>query len=285
MTVLHSRDALSDKVGRVAAESHLFDVLDDVEIRHATHVAVFDGDRFRGIVALQDILLSSPQRIFADLHPEPPALTVSEHATLEEISRVMRESLIGAVAVIGTGGRLIGVVTAQSLLHASLAQTRQTLEESDRLRVIIEADRDRARQWAGRLTDNEVATRKLLTLISTGAEEHALLQYGIELLTQLTHAQYGAIGVFDDAGGLRKFIHTGLTPDEAARIGEFPKGLGLLGVLTQELKPIRLDDLTKHARSCGFPPNHPAMRTFLGVPIAGPRRVSGRVYLAEKIGD
>jgi len=112
----------------------------------------------------------------------------------------------------------------------------------------------------------------------------ALLQQAVEQATQVIGARYGAIGLPDEAGRLHAFIHTGLSPEEAARIGDLPKGRGILGVLLLEGRPVRLEDLTKDPRAYGFPPNHPPMRSFLGVAIMTKGKVLGRIYLTEKIG-
>ena len=78
----------------------------------------------------------------------------------------------------------------------------------------------------------------------------------------------GALGVLDDHGnGLSAFVHAGFDGDTVARIGRLPEGRGILGVLIAHPEPLRLDDLKDHPASFGFPPNHPPMHGFLGVPI------------------
>src|SRR5439155_26292720 len=94
-----------------------------------------------------------------------------------------------------------------------------------------------------------------------------------------------ALGVFDRAGhGLSEFITAGLDPAERAGIGSLPEGHGILGLLILEPKPLRLADLTSHPDSFGFPPHHPPMRSFLGVPITIRDQVFGNLYLTEKQG-
>src|SRR5206468_1661788 len=100
---------------------------------------------------------------------------------------------------------------------------------------------------------------------------------------ELVDARYCALGVLDPTKTyLSEFITVGLTDDQRAAIGELPKGHGILGLLILEPTSIRLPDLTKHPDSFGFPPHHPPMRSFLGVPIFGNRGVLGNLYLAEK---
>jgi signal transduction histidine kinase len=101
----------------------------------------------------------------------------------------------------------------------------------------------------------------------------------------LVDARYGALGVLDaDREGLAAFVHHGIDGAAAETIGRLPEGHGVLGVLIEDPVPLRLDDLATHERSYGFPPGHPAMRTFLGTPIRVRDEVFGNLYLTEKRG-
>jgi len=103
--------------------------------------------------------------------------------------------------------------------------------------------------------------------------------------SQLLGAKYAALGVLSDDGvSLRTFVTTGLSEAEKAAIGPVPTGKGLLGTVIRGGKPLRLQDLGKHPNSVGFPPNHPPMKSFLGVPIIFRGRIFGRLYLTEKMG-
>jgi len=127
-----------------------------------------------------------------------------------------------------------------------------------------------------RLVDAGIALNSELSLDS-------LLQRVVEAAADLTEARYAALGVIDTAGrGLERFYTTGI--DQATRdaIGELPRGRGVLGVLIREAKPLRLHDIAEDPRSVGFPPNHPVMRTFLGVPIVLRGVAYGNLYLTEK---
>ena len=113
----------------------------------------------------------------------------------------------------------------------------------------------------------------------------ALLQRLVETAAATTGARYAALGVIDHNGhGLERFITYGV--DEATRttIGDPPHGRGILGVLTRDAAPLRLHDLSADPRSVGFPPGHPAMRTFLGVPVMLRGAAFGNLYLTEKAG-
>lgn len=137
-----------------------------------------------------------------------------------------------------------------------------------------------------------------------GAEAHrrfdALLQGAAELTAEndLEHilermvcgaaevagARYAALGVYDATGRIQRFVHYGVDGETVARIGRYPEGRGLLGEVVVADSPIRLADLGADPRSQGFPPHHPEMRSFLGVPVRVGNRRFGNLYLTEKLG-
>jgi signal transduction histidine kinase len=108
------------------------------------------------------------------------------------------------------------------------------------------------------------------------------LQRVVELAAELTGARYGALGVLGRDGTITELITTGLSAAERAAIGHIPHGRGILGVLIDDPRPLRLHDIAEDPRSVGFPANHPPMRTFLGVPVMARGRVYGNLYLTEK---
>ena len=111
----------------------------------------------------------------------------------------------------------------------------------------------------------------------------ALLQNLTETARELTGARYAALGVIDpNRTELERFVTTGLDADTVAGIGDLPRGRGILGVLISDAQPLRLHDIADDPRSVGFPPNHPEMRTFLGVPILLREVAYGNLYLTEK---
>jgi signal transduction histidine kinase len=111
----------------------------------------------------------------------------------------------------------------------------------------------------------------------------ALLQKVVETAARLTDAQYAALGVIDESGGsLERFITTGLDEETTRTIGDLPRGRGILGVLIRDARPLRLDRLGEDARSVGFPPGHPPMSSFLGVPVMMRGVPYGNLYLTEK---
>ncbi len=113
----------------------------------------------------------------------------------------------------------------------------------------------------------------------------AMLRRIVQSATELAGAKYGALGVLDEAHTrLSEFIAVGVQEDVRRAIGEPPEGHGILGLLIVDAKPVRLPDLSQHPDSYGFPPNHPAMTSFLGVPIRVRDEVFGNLYLTDKIG-
>lgn len=126
--------------------------------------------------------------------------------------------------------------------------------------------------------------RALLRAIETITGDLALavvLRNVVESACEIAHAQYGALGVIGPDGGLEQFITVGVDDETAARIGPLPQGKGLLGALITDPRPIRLRHMTDDSRSTGFPPNHPPMESFLGVPIHVREEVYGNLYLAN----
>jgi len=112
-----------------------------------------------------------------------------------------------------------------------------------------------------------------------------LLNRLVEEACAMACARYGALGVLDESGtGLSTFITAGVGPEVEREIGHFPTGKGLLGLLIAEPRPIRLANLHTHPESVGFPPHHPEMTSFLGVPVTSRGTVFGNLYLTDKIG-
>jgi signal transduction histidine kinase len=127
-----------------------------------------------------------------------------------------------------------------------------------------------------RLVDAGIAVTSELSL-------DAVLQKIVEAAAELTGAGYAALGVIDPSGrGLERFLTAGIDDEARERIGELPRGRGILGVLIHDAQALRLHDLTTDPRSVGFPPHHPLMRTFLGVPIVLRGVAYGNLYLTEK---
>lgn len=133
--------------------------------------------------------------------------------------------------------------------------------------------------WPGRLRALFDAALEL-----TGIHErNAVLQRIVEGAATVASARYAALGVYDENGHLVTFVHHGIDNATIEAIGRYPAGHGLLGEVIVAEQPLRLDDLTADERSCGFPPGHPPMRTFLGVPIVRRGNRYGNLYVSEKL--
>jgi signal transduction histidine kinase len=119
--------------------------------------------------------------------------------------------------------------------------------------------------------------------IGTDLDLNSTLQRIVKAACALADARYGALGVLaPDRNSLSDFVTHGIDPAAHAKIGDLPHGRGVLGLLITEPRPVRLPDITRHPNSYGFPPNHPPMHSFLGVPVRTRDQIFGNLYLAEK---
>ncbi|HET6771901.1 MAG TPA: GAF domain-containing protein [Acidimicrobiales bacterium] len=135
-------------------------------------------------------------------------------------------------------------------------------------------------------TDRAPDVRRLLDAVLLFGSELDLpttLQRIVEAATDLVDARYGALGVLDEsATRLSEFLTVGVDDETYRAIGDLPEGHGILGLLIVEAQPLRLPDLNKHPDSHGFPPHHPPMTSFLGVPVRVRDQVFGNLYLTDK---
>ncbi|MEX1071642.1 MAG: GAF domain-containing sensor histidine kinase [Anaerolineales bacterium] len=121
--------------------------------------------------------------------------------------------------------------------------------------------------------------------LTTELDLQTVLQKVVDISRTLLHAKYGALGIHDtNTGSILQFITTGISPEERTQIGAPPKGHGLLGVLSPGGETLIVNDIKEDPRSAGFPPNHPPMKSLLGVPIKSKGEVFGNLYVADKLG-
>ncbi|MET9292180.1 GAF domain-containing protein [Streptomyces sp. NPDC003077] len=153
----------------------------------------------------------------------------------------------------------------------------------------MDAATEATRSLQGLSTELTARVPQLLEAMRTvgaGLDLHITLDRIVQTAAELADARYAAIGIIDDAReGLSDFVTYGVNGATHERIGKLPNGhKGLLGALVHDPRPLRLADLTMDPRSAGFPPGHPPMRTFLGVPISVQGEIFGNLYLTEKRG-
>lgn len=149
-------------------------------------------------------------------------------------------------------------------LDELLAEVQQRLAE-----IVVTRDRMQ------RLLDAVLA-------VATGLQLESTLRSIVQAAVELVDARYGALGVLAPNGRISRFVHVGIDDETRAMMGPLPEGKGLLGQLIVDPRPLRLVDLHTHRASVGFPPNHPPMRSFLGVPVRVGDAVFGNLYLTEK---
>ncbi|MBU3748954.1 MAG: GAF domain-containing sensor histidine kinase [Mycobacterium sp.] len=162
------------------------------------------------------------------------------------------------------------------------SRLRETLSQL-RLRELLVEVQDRVEQIVkGR--DRLDGLVEAMLVVTAGLDLDRTLQTIVQAATKLVDARYGALGIRGEGHELVDFVLEGMGEGEMAAIGRVPQGVGVLGLLLDDPKPIRLDDIGKHPASVGFPPNHPPMHTFLGVPVRIRDEIFGNLYLTEKAG-
>jgi signal transduction histidine kinase len=157
---------------------------------------------------------------------------------------------------------------------------RETLSQL-RLRELLSEVQDRVEQIVEGRDRLDGLVDAMLT-VTAGLELDATLTTIVHTAIELIDARYGALGVRGQGHELVEFVYEGIDEPTRRLIGNLPQGLGVLGVLIDDPRPIRLDNIRDHAASVGFPPHHPPMTTFLGVPIRIRDEVFGNLYLTEK---
>jgi signal transduction histidine kinase len=165
-----------------------------------------------------------------------------------------------------SGSELPQLAAAHLRLEELVAElqerTSAALQSADRFRLLLEA----------------------VLAAGTGLSLPDVLRAIVEGACRLVDARYGALGVIGPDRQLSEFVTYGIDDETRARIGPLPRGHGILGLLVRDPQPLMLRDLTRHPASVGFPPNHPPMRSFLGVPVRARDAIFGNLSLCEKQG-
>ena len=186
-------------------------------------------------------------------------------------------AVASVVAVLGVGRFLsdVGVV----LLITALTALGAAAFSSWVFRVLGRAQREteqRARELA--------AINEASLALSSDLDLASVLQRVVDLSREVTGARYGALALLGEDGKIEQFLASGISQQERARIGRLPEGKGLLGVVMQEGETLRIDRIVDDPRSAGFPPHHPVMTSFIGLPIMYEERIVGDLYLTDKNG-
>jgi signal transduction histidine kinase len=141
------------------------------------------------------------------------------------------------------------------------------------------ASRTELRNSALRLAAFDAAVRGISDLVSM----ERVLQLIVDKVRSLVGARYAALGIVDDQGVIEQFITSGISRAARERIGDLPRGHGLLGLIIRENRSFRIPDIAANEHSSGFPPHHPPMGSFLGVPVTVKGRSVGNLYLTDKL--
>ncbi|WP_205844266.1 GAF domain-containing sensor histidine kinase [Mycolicibacterium sp. GF69] len=173
-------------------------------------------------------------------------------------------------------------MTEKGQSEVSARWLRDTLSQL-RLRELLAEVQDRVEEIVeGR--DRLDGLLEAMLVVTSGLELDQTLRTIVRTAIELVDAQYGALGVRGRGHELVEFVYDGIGEEAREQIGHLPEGRGVLGLLLDDPKPIRLDNIADHPASVGFPANHPPMRTFLGVPVRIRDEVFGNLYLTEKAG-
>jgi len=139
------------------------------------------------------------------------------------------------------------------------------------------------RAQAKRATGQLMALDQAVRGISGVLDVDRVLQLITDRVRDLVNAQYAALGIVDRDGMIERFITSGISDEDRAQIGDLPHGRGLLGLIIRENRTYRIRDMGAHPERYGFPPHHPEMHSFLGMPITASGAVVGRLYLTNKL--
>ncbi|MGZ8515051.1 MAG: GAF domain-containing protein, partial [Candidatus Limnocylindrales bacterium] len=196
--------------------------------------------------------------------------TLAEGPTLDVGSGIIRSDLVDSTGTVPLGALWLdgpvdpGESVARLIGHA--------LEGSwSRAKVTQAGERFAALDAATRGIANVLELDTVLTLI-------------IERVRDLVRARYAALGIVDSVGVIERFVTVGISSEDRERIGHLPRGHGLLGLIIREGRAFRIPEIADHPDSSGFPPNHPAMHSFLGVPVMVKGASVGNLYLTDKVG-
>ncbi|MCI0890110.1 MAG: GAF domain-containing sensor histidine kinase [Chloroflexi bacterium] len=189
-----------------------------------------------------------------------PAAFIATTAAVAVLGLGRVISDVAVVAVIAGLGAA-GAVAFSRWIFQALGQAQQETDE-------------RARELA--------AINEASLALSSDLDLSSLLQRVVDLSRVVTGAKYGALAMLGEDGDIAQFVTSGLSQAERDRIGALPEGRGLLGAVIKSGETLRVDNIASHPQASGFPPNHPHMTTFLGMPVRYEGRIVGDLYLTNK---
>ncbi len=236
--------------------------------------------RGQGHEALLGLGSSSLEKV-----PEGVVLRTPAEAADQTAEAVRRAGLAYFIVVpLRSKGRLVGMMALASEEERRLAGPEQAWLTTMGSQIGVAIDHARLYHTTHRRTEYLSALNEASLSLTSERSLEAVLQKVVDLSRRVVEARYGALGVFGEDGRIQQFITSGISKEERERIGRWPEGKGLLGLVMREGQTLRIADIASDSRAAGFPPHHPVMRNLLALPITYKGRTIGDLYLADKEG-
>ncbi len=221
------------------------------------------------------LLMAGATGAFLEIHAPPlvslgfGAGSLSDRAAVDERRNIVRSDLVAAV-----GGTQLGLLWLDGPAGSGEMAARL-------IGLALDAAWSRAKvaQAADRLAALDAATRAIAGVL----EVEAVLQVIVDRVRELVGSRYAALGIVDSVDVIERFVTAGINPEDRVKIGDPPRGHGLLGLIFREGRAFRIPEISAHPDSSGFPPHHPPMHSFLGVPVMVKGVSVGNLYLTDKI--
>jgi GAF domain-containing protein len=204
----------------------------------------------------------------------------------EAVAEAARDSGLAHFAIVPlkARGKAVGMIAIASDRQRELGETEQQWLASMGAQIGVAVENSHLYRAARQRTEQLSALNEASLSLTSELSVEAVLQKVVDLSRQVVQARYGALGVLDAQGRIQEFITSGISARERKRIGRPPEGKGILALIMREGKALRLADISAHPQSAGFPPHHPIMHSFLGLPIVYKGRTIGDLYLTDKEG-
>ncbi len=226
--------------------------------------------------ALQSLLeVAGAQGAYLEIDAPPlPSVGVGAGSLPDRGAVDQRRDLVRSDLVAAGGSARLGMLWLDGPEDESVLADRI-------IGLAVDAAWSRARvtQATERLAALDAATRGIAGVL----EVDAALQLIVERVRELVRSRYAALGIVDSVGVIERFVTVGISPEDREKIGEPPRGHGLLGLIIREGRSFRIPEIAAHPDSSGFPPHHPPMHSFLGVPITVKGVSVGNLYLTDKV--